>query len=346
MLQKKGNYEEALKVLDKAFVLAQKNHVASSIVSINLIKAYCYIKTQNLAQAQKLLLDIIKDERTDKRKLSIAHDYLHQVYLINKEFEKALVSYKNHIALEQELQSVETKKHIETTEAKYQNQLKENEKEILRLQKLEMEQKAIRSQLNPHFFFNALNSIQKFIVENDQERASSYLQSFAGLMRKTLENSEEIFIPLEDEISFLKDYLALEQLRCNDCFEFKFIVDEEIEEDFQKIPPMLLQPYVENAVKHGVSGLKDGVITITFELLEDASMLCIIQDNGNGIKEKKGLATHKSMATKLLNERVAALKDQFKLDFKIQTISQANTALHRTGTRVEVHIPNLEILNV
>ena len=201
-----------------------------------------------------------------------------------------------------------------------------------------MEQKAIRAQLNPHFFFNALNSINRFILDNDQQNASRFLQNFSGLMRKTLENSEEMFITIEDEIGFLRDYLSLEQLRFKNAFQFEFIVDEEIEEDFVKIPTMLLQPYVENCIKHGVAGLENGEIVIRFTLVNQDRILCVVEDNGRGrsSSENKG---HQSMGTRLLKERMKSLKEQFNLDFAVKVIDLKNSDKLACGTRVEVELP-------
>ena len=337
-----GNKEKALELCEQALRLSNENVGLDHFnTSISLTKV---MVLGELKEYQKmiLILDDVSSKINVERMFLGLHEFYIKAYEGLEDYKSALKHQRLYTELKEKLYGFDLKKHSEELESKYQNKLKEREKEILRLQKVELEQKAIRAQLNPHFFFNALNSIQKFIVDNDEENATRYLQSFSGLMRKTLENSEEMFISLEDEIAYLKDYLTLEQLRCNNSFQFEFIIDEEIEDDFVKLPTMLLQPYVENAIKHGINGLKDGLVVINFCLDVNENLLCTIQDNGKGIKQKSKTVKHKSMATKLLQKRILALEEQFQVAFQINTLDLSEQNKSKTGTRVEVLIPQIE----
>jgi len=147
-------------------------------------------------------------------------------------------------------------------------------------QQLALELKAIHTQLNPHFIFNSLNSIQGLINTNDIRGANQYLSEFGSLMRNTLTGTDKNFTNLANDISALDSYLKLEQLRYG--FQYQINIAEDIDTGETDMPFLLLQPVVENAVKHGVAGMKDaGMITITFQRSNN-HMTAIIQDNGNG----------------------------------------------------------------
>ncbi|MCG8696822.1 MAG: histidine kinase, partial [Bacteroidales bacterium] len=131
---------------------------------------------------------------------------------------------------------------------------------------IELEQEAARLQMNPHFIFNSLNSIQGFIATNDQFQAKRYLAKFARLMRLILENAREEYIPLQNEIDILDNYLELEKLSTNNKFDFVIKVDDEIDSEMTEIPPMMIQPFVENAIVHGIKKKEgNGLISILFK---------------------------------------------------------------------------------
>jgi ligand-binding sensor domain-containing protein len=154
----------------------------------------------------------------------------------------------------------------------------EVEKQIYQLEK-----QSLRLQMNPHFVFNTLNSIQSYILNNEKEESISYLSKFSKLMRSILNNSSESIISLENEIDMLKHYIVLEQLRFDNGFDFDIIVDKHIDIEFVGIPGMLIQIYVENAIIHGLSPLKDrrGKLKISFSV-KDNLLKCTIEDNGVG----------------------------------------------------------------
>ncbi len=178
--------------------------------------------------------------------------------------------------------------------------------------------KSLRTQMNPHFIFNALNSVNSFIATNDERTANKYLSDFSQLMRSVLENSEEDFIPLANEIDLLKMYTKLEHFRFKDKFDYDFSVDENIQMDDFVIPPMLLQPYVENAVWHGLRYKEEkGKLDIKFGKVSEDTVKIIIEDNGIGRKKSKAYKTEnqkkqKSKGMGNIQKRISILNEMYK----------------------------------
>jgi len=199
--------------------------------------------------------------------------------------------------------------------------------------------KSLRSQMNPHFIFNALNSVNSFIAVNDERAANKYLTDFSLLMRSVLENSEEDFIPLEKEIELLQLYVKLEHFRFKDKFDYKFSVDETINLNEFVIPPMLLQPYVENAVWHGLRYKEEkGLLEIDFKKIDAKTVKIIIQDDGIGRTKSKEFKTEnqkkqKSKGMGNTQKRIAILNEMYK--DKVD-VTVANVFENSEGTRVEL----------
>jgi len=215
-----------------------------------------------------------------------------------------------------------------------------SEKEIL-----ELEQKLLLSQMNPHFIFNSLNSINTFLLLNDSKTTSKYLTDFAKLMRLILESSSKELISIENEIKILEYYLKLEQLRLNHKFEFTFDISDEIIEDNTEllIPPLLLQPFVENAILHGVSALdKNGLISINMFVLEKDFIQIEIEDNGVGraaISQNTDSPHHHSMATQISEERIAGMEKKYSKKCSINIVDLYNELKQPTGTKVIIVLP-------
>jgi len=178
--------------------------------------------------------------------------------------------------------------------------------------------KSLRSQMNPHFIFNALNSVNTFIATSDERAANKYLTDFSLLMRAVLENSEEDFIPLEKEIELLSLYVQLEHFRFQDKFEYSIQVAPEIDVKQYMIPPMLLQPYVENAVWHGLRYKSEkGLLSIYFEKIANDTIEIVISDNGIGREKSKALKTlnqkkQKSQGMSNIKKRINILNRMYK----------------------------------
>jgi LytS/YehU family sensor histidine kinase len=153
---------------------------------------------------------------------------------------------------------------------------------------LQLEQQALYAMMNPHFTFNALQSIQYFIMVQDKMSATKFLTQFAKLVRMNLDSSKSQFISLNDEIERLKLYLSLEKMRFQDKFDYALEVDEEIDKSETLIPPMILQPFVENSLKHGIMPLEgNGEISVHIQEEDENTLLVSIRDNGIGISASK-----------------------------------------------------------
>jgi len=204
------------------------------------------------------------------------------------------------------------------------------------------EKQALLAQMNPHFIFNAFSAIQYYINTNETHKADDYLTDLSTLIRRILDNSRKKDIFLSEEIDLLKLYSSLEEKRFDQKFKVIFEIDEEIETESLKIPGMLLQPIVENAINHGLMHLKvkDGRLKISFQLRNDQTLRCIIEDNGIGIKTAQNLPTektHQSMGITLLNERIASYANSGEYHIKTEYIDlQEETG--ESGTKVLVDI--------
>jgi LytS/YehU family sensor histidine kinase len=189
----------------------------------------------------------------------------------------------------------------------------EKTKSELQQQATDLQMRALRSQMNPHFIFNSLNSINRFIIQNNKEEASEYLTKFSMLIRLILQNSSESLITLESEIESLQLYLELEALRFDYHFEFHLNVDRDLDTSLLKVPPLIIQPFVENAIWHGLMHKEErGVLQIDLFQEED-QLCCKIADNGIGRKRAGELtgrsnSNHKSMGMSITADRIAMLQ--------------------------------------
>ena len=208
--------------------------------------------------------------------------------------------------------------------------------------------------MNPHFFSNALNAIQQYITSEDSVHAAKYLAKFAKLMRASLDYSELEIISLEDEIAFLRDYLEINQkLRFSNRLHFDITIDEDIEEDIMGVPTMIIQPYIENAIEHGVKLNQGGLIKVDFTLLDENTILCTVEDNGIGrakaqeLQQKSGYnERHKSKGTNITEQRLEILHQHHAERLNqifIQIIDLYTPQNEGCGTRVEISIPIVEI---
>jgi len=234
----------------------------------------------------------------------------------------------------------------------------ESEKRILaekelQLQKLEnkrrladMEMIALRSQMNPHFIFNCLNSINRFVLRNDTEAASGYLTKFSKLMRMVLENSKQVLIPLEEEVKCLELYIQMEQFRCKNSFTYYVKYRDGVNTEEAMIPPLLLQPFVENAIWHGVNP-KEGDSRIGIEFFQrEETLYCVIKDNGIGRKKASELKSqlsehHKSMGLEITKERLAILGEQGSDESPVEIEDLYDENSNAAGTKVTIRIFSL-----
>jgi ligand-binding sensor domain-containing protein len=216
------------------------------------------------------------------------------------------------------------------------------EMELQKRRIIEAELRSLRAQMNPHFTFNTLNSIQNFITNFDQEKAQTYISSFSMLLRKVLENSRYRFITIEEEIKMLQLYIDLENLRFDETMKYEFKIDERIDIEFQEIPSMILQPFVENAILHGISGKMEGEKKLTIEMiLKEDHILCIVEDTGIGREksaeiQKRKEFDHKSLGTKIANERLLLYNEEQGNNLAFEFIDLYDNQGRARGTRVEI----------
>lgn len=211
---------------------------------------------------------------------------------------------------------------------------------VIRQQMAELEAKAIRAQMNPHFIFNSLNAIQESIVLNDYDTSYQYLSKFSKLLRLVLNNSEKNLIPLRDEIEMNRLYLELESLRFKHSFHYTILVDDNIDPDMMYFPSLMLQPFIENAVWHGLMH-KDGEKKLMVHFrLRDQQLECIIEDNGIGRekaamikKQKLGAQYFESKGTDLARQRMRLLQESGTLEAGLVIEDLAH------GTRVTIRVP-------
>lgn len=207
------------------------------------------------------------------------------------------------------------------------------------------EQMALKAQMNPHFIFNSLNSIQQYVIESDVRGANEFISGFSKLIRQTLEFSSKEYITLEEEVSYLTTYLDLEKARMESKFVYKVNVRTEQPASQLMIPPLLLQPYVENALRHGVRYLKniDGIISLSF-IQYPGLLECIIEDNGIGRTKAMELKAvnpieYQSRGMSLTAERIALLNEGSETKIEVVIEDLKDEAGMATGTRIRVLFP-------
>jgi len=208
----------------------------------------------------------------------------------------------------------------------------------------ELEMQALRAQMNPHFIFNSLNSINRFILQNDKLQASEYLTKFSKLVRLILQNSQSTLIPLESELEALELYLELEALRFNHHFGYKINVEDNLDASVVKVPPLIIQPYAENAIWHGFMHKEEkGYLEIEI-VQQEEELLCKITDNGIGRKKAMELKSisapaHKSMGMRITADRIAILQQKKQRDsyFSVNDLVLPDGSV--AGTEVLLKIP-------
>lgn len=227
-----------------------------------------------------------------------------------------------------------------------QIKIREQEKTQLHKRIADIELQALRAQMNPHFIFNTLASIQYFITDNNVESANQYLSKFAKLMRSIIHNSRRKKVPLKDEIQALELYIQMEQLRCNYSFDYEIKCSENIDVNDDEIPGLLIQPYVENAIWHGLMYIKDrkGILKISLDKKDDL-LKCVIDDNGIGRKKSmelkaQSLKPHQSVGMSITKERLDILNSVQNSKLSVTIIDKVNNETQESeGTKVEIFIP-------
>ena len=220
----------------------------------------------------------------------------------------------------------------------------QHEVELQKHKTVQLEMQALRAQMNPHFIFNSLNSINMFILENNKQQAAEYLTKFSRLMRLILENSQEAFVPIEKELEALELYLQLESLRFEERFKYRINVEESVDVSELKVPPLIIQPFAENAIWHGLMQKKDeGHLDIEVYKQEE-TLVCKITDDGIGRKKASELKSkfttaRKSVGMRITGDRIAILHNKRENNTQIVVNDLALPDGSPAGTEVLLIIP-------
>lgn len=359
-----SNYDSALLYYNKGMTLVKKlgNPVELSDIYYQLSKLYYDYKKFDSAYHYLNLYKILSDSVTGDK--SIAHiAYLQTKYesdLKDKEnkelktiqktqrkklYEKNTLLILVTVALLLALLSVFLFYRQSKIRKKQLILEEEKNKSIHSQQITEMEILSLRSQMNPHFLFNSLNSIRNYILKNEPQIASNYLANFASLMRKILDTTQQNTISLDEEIEMLKLYIELEQLRFSNKYTYNIYIEESIKKEDYSIPSMILQPFIENAIWHGLLHKEEGAhLQINFKELHnnDYEILCEIIDNGIGRKASKeatlGIKKHISKGIQITKDRLDRLS-KIKQKNAIQIIDMIDEKGNPKGTKVVILLP-------
>lgn len=359
VFEKQGKHANALNYLNRSAEIRSEFGFKGTIYNTYRAISDVYAKTNNFALAHrylKLYSDYSDSAKTIESSAKIAE--LNELY--RSEQREQLISIQ--------ADSIERQKQEKAlTSAKLENvQLKNNLQAYIltglaivlvlggiigfyrwnqtkirqQQQEAEMNQTLLRTQMNPHFVFNAMSVIQSYIYENDTQNSSKFLINFSKLMRLILENSSKEFIPMETEVTILDKYLSIQKLRFEERFVYEIKTDQKLLDEGAIIPPMITQPFIENAIEHGRLHLKeDGFIHVHF--FEKNNMLHItIEDNGVGRKgsqENKKGSDHKSMAMKITRDRIENLNKKYRSEGYM--LIEDFDKVKETGTKVLISIP-------
>ncbi len=307
-----------------------------------------------------------------------AHKYLAEAYKKSGDFKNALLTLEEHNKLREKVYNETIQKQVSTLQKKFDTEKKNKQIELLskeneiksnrlkfsimfliflvvaislliylirmkirqnRVRENDLKQKLLKAQMNPHFLFNALSTIQYLIHQQETAKAHKYLGKFAALTRSILENSEKDFISLDEEIEMLRSYLDLESLCRNGSFDYFIDLDSNLETEEIMIPPMLIQPFVENAVKHAFKNCDAGNhIELSFHESLQNSISIRISDNGSGISPKGNMnKPHKSMSMEIFRKRVALFEKRYKckVNHKVRNLN----GIEGTGTEISITLP-------
>ena len=326
----------------------------TNLLGVELQRAQLYLSEGDSAAAKQKLLELILDvpKAESEHNLDLtgqmmdALQMLSACYVREENYREAYHCERSHAEYVMRYNELLANKQQEIVAAQFAARRHEAERESLQLRASQLQLQALRAQMNPHFMYNALNSIQSFITQHDTSTASRYLAKFAMLMRRSLEYSTREYITLEEEMRFLRDYLDINcNLRFHGRVTYSVEADRELEDDILGVPTMILQPYVENAIEHGLRMLNKGTIRVEFRSIpgDDHNILATVTDNGVGrvaIRKLQAVDTtragHESRGTSITQSRLELLGAGGEDRVLIEDLYSGGAA---AGTRVAVRIP-------
>lgn len=357
-----GQADKVTPLLDQAerLFLASPNPERQQLVSIEITRAQLVFDRGDYEGTIDMLTVVFSELNPDANFENLpimGHtaeicQMLAECYALAKDFETAYnyrLLYDFYLV---KYNSLEDARQQEEFAARFETAAWEKERESLQLRASQLQLRALRAQMNPHFLFNAMNSIQSFITTNEASTASRYLAKFAMLMRRSLEYSNLEYISLEDEVQFLTDYLEINcQLRFGGNLKYVIELSPDLEEDFIGVPTMILQPYVENAIEHGLRSRQSGNVRVLFvpDEDDDNSIIATVTDDGIGREQVAIMhaadATrdhHQSRGTSITQSRLELLSDSKEQRVLIEDLYHEDGKA--AGTRVTVRIPVVDVV--
>jgi two-component system LytT family sensor kinase len=354
-----GNAPKAFNLFGQAAADYDPPAKPSDFTNLSKIESWSaalYIQLENSLEAERHYLRAweIGQQGNDLYHLAQVSQRLASLYESTQNFESAFEWQRNVTELNQSHFSNLRDNERQELEARHQLERSRQESQMARLRVAGLQLRALRAQMNPHFMFNSLNAIQGLVTSGRNTEAESYLAKFAKMMRHTLEYSELEEVSLEQEIEFLDRYLDInKKLRFRDRLDFQIILPKNEELDELFVPTMIVQPFVENAIEHGLRPRQEGRLTIRFEVMPDDEFLlkCTIEDDGVGFNKGQekaaaqagaGFQKHRSRGMEITHERLLLLHQiQKRPGDKFIMIQDLADITHgqRSGTRVEVFLP-------
>lgn len=368
---RKGDVKTALKSIDSAIFYAKKIQGNKNLAALYSAKAWDHLDNQQLLEANKSMdtaLILVNDSKDSTGKMMLYYDSS-DLYTGTGNITKAFESFKIYSKMKDSIWNIEKIEKVNELEQKYHKVA--NEKKIFELEKtkqwylflivgallllltlffffrqrttankqkiMETEQRLNRARINPHFFFNAMASLQNLALQEKSPQTTLFISRFAKIMRKSLESTYEELVTVENEIDFLTHYLELQKLRFTEKFEYAFFVDKNLEISDLQMPGMLLQPFVENAIEHGFKGIDyKGKIDVSFEETND-QLLITVKDNGKGQQEEKREGTHKSRAMEIIKDRLYLFNKKYTSQASYKIIGKNG----ERGFAIVISLPKL-----
>jgi tetratricopeptide (TPR) repeat protein len=343
VLNRVNRMDESLKYIEESIDLVNQHKLQIIRAHVYKTAATIYSRKANYKKAEEYALEALKATESINYNIikNSVWKMLFNIYKIKGDHENALEFYMKYDTVRDSINSNDKKLEIERKQIMFEADMEkikaENEvvyqKKVTKVlifasivvilalifgfitnkrkQKAQYEAKvantelkALRAQMNPHFIFNSLNSINSFISKNNTQEANNYLTKFAKLMRQTLENSEHAMVPLEDELAAISNYMDIERKRLEDKFDYQIMIDQNINAEEVLIPPAILQPFIENSIWHGISNMKEqGEVVIAIKK-ENGMLVCVIEDNGVGMSNTKKVRPHKSRGIQITRDRI------------------------------------------
>jgi tetratricopeptide (TPR) repeat protein len=371
--------EENIKTLELSQAIEDASGIADQYFLVS--KSYLALNNHKQAQSYAYLALEKAREHGFVLEEGKVLNLLSKIYEQKGQFQKSLMYYRQYHTISDSLTNIDKVNHIAELEKKFETEKKEHQIDLLsaenqinsqriklgsivmsllvlvlalgillyvqrhrnaKAMETDLNHKVLRSQMNPHFIFNVLGSIQSFMISNEPGKASCYLSRFASLVRSNLEYSASESISLEHELEMLKNYIELEQMRMPGKFEYSIKIQNVNEPDFIQIPPMLIQPFIENAIKHGFQSINykgELVLTVSDQV---HWVEFVIEDNGIGLKEKpENESNHRSMAMNIFEQRRKLIQHKYKRNFTFEIINLSDNFPDNSGVCVKIRVPVL-----